>query len=187
MIIIVNLAIGLQKTNKIIEVVGVPGIGKDTILSIIREERRDLNAMSFSAIAELVCDGKTMQIAEKIKAGVLYVLEHQPIIIAAHTVYRTRPGTFEFEIGSEYVLKPAAYVHIVSTPSIVLSRHEKDNSTGAKERKFSCDEIGIMQDISLAVTGTLAKAIGAAYFEINNDNAHQAASEITMIAERYIL
>ncbi len=173
--------------------VGVPGVGKDRIMQELRIEHMDVRAMSFSTIAALTSprptqDKATIYNKEEIKKGVRFMLDNQPIIVSTHTIYKTRTKAFEFEIESEYKIRPSAYIHVVSDPDTIMHRIKEDNKKGDRKRKFCIQEIKLMQDISIAVTQILSMELGASYYSVfNNGDPRISAAEVFKIAQRHIL
>ncbi len=193
MITTTNLVNGLQKQNRIIEMIGVPGVGKDRIMHELRTEHNGIKAISFSSIAALVSartmkDNATTCNVNEIKEGVKFMLDNQPLIVSTHTIYRTRTGAYEFEIGSEYQIRPSAYIHVISDPDTIMQRINKDNKSGDRKREFGRQEITLMQDISIAVTQILSKELGVLYYNVlNNGDPRTSAKEVFRIAHRHIL
>jgi len=170
----------MESKNKIIQIIGVPGSGKDRLTEALAGEVKT-NYMNFSSIMA-DCAGQLSinlesqdfesldrKIRDKIVADSLdFVIKNQPIIINTHTVYRNKHGLLEINYASEFVLNPLAYIHLFSPPEHIVGRIRKDNQSEKRTRNYHTHEISLMQDLSIYSTKRIAELIGSKFFLLRN-------------------
>lgn len=172
-----------MSANNIIQLVGIPGVGKDYILNCYKKEFGENYAFvnfgeELSRIVQQTA-GKSIKRdwlgnvdEETIRFLTTALLmktiqSSRPTIVNTHMVFK-RNGEFVWSWDSERMINSAAYIHIIAEPKDILARRAADSS---RERAIeTIDKIVEHQNVSLSVTRDISRTLGAGfYFILNSD------------------
>lgn len=176
----------MKKFNKIIQVVGVPGSGKNYLMDRLIQKDTKRKYISFSQI--MMQSTKSLgrnvnedefrnldrELREKmVKASLEFVLTNQPIVLSTHTIYKNERGLFEINYDSEFILRCKGYIHLISPIEQIIDRVRKDHKSGSRKRIYSVGEVDFMQKISVEVTRQLAEKVRSKFFIIENNGENK--------------
>ncbi len=169
--------------NNIVQVIGIPGVGKDYMLACYKKEFGENYAFvnageELSRIVEKATGGNiSRDKLSGVDAGILrqsaanlltkIIRSSRPTIVNTHIVFK-RDGEFIWDFDSEKMINSAAYIHIIAEPKDILARRAADS--GRERAIETIDEIIEYQNVSLSVTRNISRTLNAGfYFILNSD------------------
>lgn len=183
--------------HKIIVYTGIPGSGKDLILSQYESEyggEGKIATVSFGdqlvkklkeskPDADISKDDLRRLVSEetlKSIAGELVdeIVENQPVLVNTHVVYKRQDS---FHINYELLnrLAPKQFVFVWAEPTNILKWRNSDNSRSRDNEGI--DDIALHQNIALSVTKIIAEYNGASFDIIRNVEGY-AKGDVDLLA-----
>ncbi|GIW57639.1 MAG: adenylate kinase [Candidatus Dojkabacteria bacterium] len=184
--------------NKILVITGVPGSGKDFLLSeAVKQGIIPSSVRMFSFGEELFAylktihpqiqirdDVRTLLTQDDVWQGVIGVIDKliqaQPAILNTHVVYRQRESLIT-NPNVDKRMHPAGYLFVWSEPNQIAEWRARDISRGRPPE--SIDDIALHQDIALEVVSVVARHTGACLKTVWN-RTDNVADNLALIQER---
>lgn len=184
--------------NKILVVTGVPGSGKDFLLS--EASKRDIMPSSVRSISfseELFSylksihphlqtrdEIRTLLSQDDVRQGVIGVIDRviqaQPATLNTHVVYKQRESLIS-NPDIDIRMKPHGYLFVWSEPDQIATWREQDSSRIRPPENV--DDIALHQDVALEVVSVVARHTGASLKTIWN-RSDNVADNLSTLQER---
>jgi adenylate kinase len=183
----------LEEPKRITIVVGIPGVGKTTVITktkdILLQSGYNTTVVVFGSV--MLSEAKKMGIGDRdqirklslagqqnlqnLAADYICSVKEDLVIVDTHLFIRTSSGFFP-GIPQNVVqkLKPRNLILITATPEEILARRAKDESRNRD--MVSIEEIKKELGLSISMISTISILSGSAFEIVDN---HQGASEDT--------
>jgi len=183
----------LVEPKRITIVVGIPGVGKTTVITktrdILLQSGYNTTVVVFGSV--MLSEAKKMGIADRdqirklslsgqqnlqnLAADYICSVKEDLVIVDTHLFVRTSSGFFPgIPQNVIHKLKPRNLILITATPEEILARRSKDESR--HRDMVSIDEIKKELGLAISMISTISILSGSAFEIVDN---HQGSSEDT--------
>ena len=183
----------MEDPNRITIVVGIPGVGKTTVITktkeILLQSGYNTTVVVFGSV--MLSEAKKMGIGDRdqirklslsgqqnlqnLAADYICSVKEELVIVDTHLFIRTSSGFFPgIPQNVIHKLKPRNLILITATPEEILARRAKDESRNRD--MVSIEEIKKELGLAISMISTISILSGSAFEIVDN---HQGSSEDT--------